>query len=304
MQQGPVIIEVAINGVTDKRRNPHVPVSPEEIAADALACLDAGAAIVHNHVDNQTADGAGIAARQLEGWREIAAARPDAILYPTVGFGGGAAARFGHVPILAETGLMQMSVLDPGSVNLGGVDEQGVPGGAIDFIYANSFADIRVAAELCERHRLGPSIAIFEPGFLRTTLAYRRAGRLPAGAFVKLYFGGGADYLGGRPNGVSFGLPPTEKALAAYLEMLDGADLPWAVAVVGGDVVASGMAALALERGGHLRVGLEDYAGPRQPRNAELVAEAVELARRAGRAVASPAETARILGLPRARGSD
>lgn len=300
MSKNPVIIEAAINGVTDKRRNPHVPVTPEEIASDAIACLEAGAAIVHNHVDDQTAASEAIAARQLEGWRLVAAARPDAILYPTVGFGGGAAARFGHVPILAESGLMQMSVLDPGSVNLGSVDEHGVPGGAIDFLYANSFADIRVAAELCERHRLGPSIAIFEPGFLRTTLAYLRAGRLPAGAFVKLYFGGDADYLGGRASGVSFGLPPTRKALEAYLEMLAGVDLPWAVAVVGGDVVASGMADLALERGGHLRVGLEDYAGPRQPRNAELVAEAVERVQRAGRRVATPAEAGRLLGLPRA----
>jgi 3-keto-5-aminohexanoate cleavage enzyme len=300
MQESPVVIEAAINGVTDKRRNPHVPVTPEEIAADALACLEAGAAVVHNHVDKQAADGATIAARQLEGWRPIAAARSDAILYPTVGFGGGAEARFGHVPILAASGLMQMGVFDPGSVNLGGVDENGVPGGPIDFIYANSFADIRVAANLCEEHRLGPSIAIFEPGFLRTTLAYHRAGRLPAGAFVKFYFGGDADYLGGRPRGVSFGLPPTAKALDAYLEMMEGCDLPWAVAVVGGDVVASGMAERALERGGHLRVGLEDFAGSRHPRNAELVSEAVEVARRVGRPIASCREAARILRLPRA----
>jgi len=299
MQDTPVVIEAAINGVTDKRRNPHVPVSPEEIAADAIACLDAGAAIVHNHVDNQTAPGAEIAARQLEGWRVIAAARPGAILYPTIGFGGGAEARFGHIPILAESGLMQMSVFDPGSVNLGGVDSDGVPGGPVDFIYANSFADIRVAADLCERHRLGPSIAIFEPGFLRTTLAYHRAGKLPAGAFVKLYFGGDADYLGGRPRGVSFGLPPTRKALDAYLEMLEGSHLPWAVAVVGGDVVASGIAETALERGGHLRVGLEDFAGPRHPRNEELVAEAVAVAKRVGRRVASSREASELLGLPR-----
>ena len=32
----PVIIEVAINGVTGKDRNPHVPCTPDEIANDAL----------------------------------------------------------------------------------------------------------------------------------------------------------------------------------------------------------------------------------------------------------------------------
>ena len=47
----PVIIEAALNGVTSKARNPHVPTAPEEIAADARAAIAAGAAIVHNHID-------------------------------------------------------------------------------------------------------------------------------------------------------------------------------------------------------------------------------------------------------------
>jgi uncharacterized protein (DUF849 family) len=294
-----VIIEAAINGITNKARNPHVPCAPEEIAADALECLAAGAAIVHNHVDVM-AEGAAVAARQLEGWRLVLAQRPDAILYPTVGFGGDVVQRYAHIPLLAKAVAMRMSVFDPGSVNLGGVGDDGLPGGTFDFVYVNSFGDIRHMAALCDEHRLGPSISIFEPGFLRATLAYHRAGRLPAGAFVKLYFGGDADYLGGRGNGVGFGLPPTRAALDAYLEMLDGSQLPWAVAVIGGDVVGSGLAKLALERGGHLRVGLEDYAGTRRPRNAELVSDAAALAREVGRPVASCPEAAAILALPRA----
>ncbi|TMB58104.1 MAG: 3-keto-5-aminohexanoate cleavage protein, partial [Deltaproteobacteria bacterium] len=83
----PVIIEVAINGVTGKDRNPHVPCTPDEIANDALRCLAAGAAIVHNHIDGAPADGAEAAERYLAAWRPILAARPDAILYPTVGAG-------------------------------------------------------------------------------------------------------------------------------------------------------------------------------------------------------------------------
>jgi 3-keto-5-aminohexanoate cleavage enzyme len=294
----PVIIEAAINGVTSKTRNPHVPCVPEEITADALACLEAGAAIVHNHVDVMYG-GETIAARQLEGWRPVLARRPDAILYPTVGFGGDIVQRYAHIALLAEAVPMRMSVFDPGSVNLGGLAEDGLPGGALDFVYTNSFGDIRHMAQLCDQHRLGPSISIFEPGFLRATLAYHRAGRLPAGSFVKFYFGGDADYLNGTGGGVGFGLPPTRAALDAYLEMLDGSSLPWAVAVIGGDVVASGLARLALERGGHLRVGLEDYAGPRRPRNNELVEEAVALARSVGRPVATCSEAAALLRLPR-----
>jgi uncharacterized protein (DUF849 family) len=292
----PVIIEAAINGVTSKARNPHVPLAPQEISRDALDCLAAGAAIVHNHLDSFTLGGAEAAARYLEGWRLLRAARPDAIVYPTVGLGGTVVERYAHIPVLAESGLLRMSLVDPGSVNLGAGDADGLPGGAFDFVYVNSYGDIRHQVGLCERYRLAPSVAIFEPGFLRTVLVYRRAGRLPAGAFVKLYFGGEFDYFG-TASGVSFGLPPTRTALEAYLELLAGSGLPWAVAVLGGDVVAGGMARLALERGGHVRVGLEDYAGPRTPTNAELVREVVALAAAVGRPVASPAEASVLLGM-------
>ncbi len=78
--------------------------------------------------------------------------------------------------------------------------------------------------------------------------------------------------------------------------MLSGSGLPWMVAVPGGDVSET-LAPLAIAAGGHVRVGLEDYAGARQPRNQELVAEIVALARRASRRVATPAETAEALGL-------
>jgi len=295
----PVVIEAAVNGATSKARNPRVPTAPDEITRDALACLEAGAAIVHSHIDDFALTGEAAAARYLEAWRPVARARPDAILYCTVALGGAVAERYAHVPPLAASGLMRMGVLDPGSVNLGSAGEDGLPGG-FDFVYSHSYGDVRyVVAQLAE-HRLGPSISIFEPGFLRTALVYHRRGRLPRGAFVKLYFGGDASYLGDAPaTGVTFGLPPTPRALDAYLEMLDGCDLPWAVAVIGGDVVGSGLARAALERGGHVRVGLEDYAGSRRPSNVELVREIVALARDVGRAVATPADAARLLNLPR-----
>ncbi len=49
---GPLIIEAAVNGGTPKSRNPNVPRTPGEIADDAVRCVDARAAIVHNHNDD------------------------------------------------------------------------------------------------------------------------------------------------------------------------------------------------------------------------------------------------------------
>jgi uncharacterized protein (DUF849 family) len=184
-----------------------------------------------------------------------------------------------------------VGIVDPGSVNLGGVDAQGVPAGGI--VYGNSYDTIARAFEICAAHRLGPSMAIYEPGFLQTAVAWWRAGRMPAGAMVKLYFSSERGYMG-----APFGLPPTTTALDAYLEVLGDCDLPWAVSLVGGDLIASDLAHVALERGSHLHVGLEFYGGERQPTNVELVEEAVALCAEVGRPVATPAEAADILGLP------
>jgi 3-keto-5-aminohexanoate cleavage enzyme len=292
----PLIIEAALNGGTPKARNRHVPRAPEEIAADALACLAAGAAIIHTHIEDFSATGQAAADRYLAGWRPVLAARPDAILACTVAGGATFEDRFGHYRPLAEAG-MRMGALDTGSVNLASHGADGLPG-ATQFVYINSYKDISGLMALHAAAGLGPSVAVYEPGFLRTVLAYDRAGRLPSGCMVKLYFGGAHNFLDGQPSSVTFGLPPTVKALEAYLEMLDGCAVPWAAAVMGGDVAASGMARLAIERGGHVRVGLEDFGGARAPANAELVAEVVEIAAQCGRPIATPAEAAGILGLP------
>jgi 3-keto-5-aminohexanoate cleavage enzyme len=173
-------------------------------------------------------------------------------------------------------------VIDPGSVNLGA-----------GFAYVNSGSDIDYQQALCERHGLVPGMSIFEPGFLRAALAYWRAGKLSPGTMLRFYFGGPAMEESG---GFWFGLPPTEASLEAYLQMLGDCPLPWSVAVLGGDLFASELPALALQRGGNLRVGLEDHQG-REVANEELVAEAVKAVEQSGRSVASPSETVELLGL-------
>jgi uncharacterized protein (DUF849 family) len=285
----PVVIEAAINGLTSPMVNPNVPVTPEQVSADALACFDAGAAIVHHHADAFGVSAEAVAERYLEAWRPVWAQRSDALVYPTVHVEDGRIS-YEHLAPLAAAGV-RIGLADPGSVNLGPVDDDGVPLGS--FVYTNPFEVVARALELCEKGRLGPSLAIYEPGFLRAALAWWRAGRMPRGAMVKLYFSTERGYFG-----APFGLPPTLTALDAYLELFEGCDLPWAVSVVGGDVVASDVARAALECGGHLHLGLEFFTGDRQPSNAELVAEAVALCAEVGRPVATCAQAAAILDLP------
>ena len=287
----PVIIEVAINGSTTRAVNPNVPKSPDEIAAESLRCIEAGASIIHAHCDPVGGPDEEVAERYLGGFGPVLAQRPDALLYPTVNFGAGGMS-FGHLPILAAAGL-RIGLLDPGSLNLGRLGDDGLPTGT--FVYANSFDRIRDVFELHRAHALGPSLAIYEPGFLRTALAYWRAGQLPAGTMIKLYLAEEQGLLG-----APFGLPVSRAGLDAYLDILGDCDVPWAVSAVGGDIVRNDVGRNALERGGHLHIGLEFYGGDRTPTNLELVEEAVALCAELGRPTATCTEAAEILALPTA----
>jgi uncharacterized protein (DUF849 family) len=289
----PVILEAAINGITSRDRNPAVPVTPAQVADDALACLDAGAAVVHTHIDKYFVPPDECAARYLEAYEAIVGPRPDAVLYPTIGQGETIAERYGHHDVLAERGVIRCGLLDPGSVNLGAIGSDGLPVG-LDFVYVNSPSDIRYEIEACRRLELGPSVAVFEPGFLRVIAACRRAGALPRGTLVKLYFSEAGYIAEGEPM---YGPPPIPEALTMYLAMLEGLELPWAIAVLGGSVLDSPILEPALRAGGHLRVGLEDQ--PDASSNLAEVERARELCHRLGRPLASCAEAAALLDLPR-----
>lgn len=293
----PVIIEVALNGATPTERNPHSPQTQERLVEDAIRCIEAGAAIVHTHAPDITLGGEAGARQYLEHFEPIHARHPEAILYPTIVFGQTIEEKTSHIEPLARAFPLRMGFVDPGSLNLMPTDEDGLPMPA-DWVYANSPADVAYKFALCDRLRLGPGMAIFEPGFLRAALAYHAAGRMPAGAFLRFYFGGGRSYRGEGAVDLLFGMPPTRSGLDLYLEILGDTPMPWSIAIVSGDPWDGEVARHALERGGHLRVGLEDYAGTRAPSNLELVEEAVALCREVGRPVASAAEAGKILQLP------
>jgi uncharacterized protein (DUF849 family) len=288
----PLIIEVSLNGSVKKAQNPNVPYSDDEIVSQAVACMEAGAALVHNHTEDPVFGGSGAmdAENYARPWRKLLELRPDAILTPTMPGKEGVpvATRFAHIEAMAEEGLIAQGLCDPGSfsVSIAGEDGAYLP---TQLVYRNDAHDSHYYVEACRRLKLGMSISIFEPGFVKFIMSLHRAGRLPPGGIMKFYFGS---------EDMSFGLPPTAKALDAYLEMIAGSDLPWSVSSFGDDCVGCGLAEEAIKRGGHVQVGIEPYGGPRTPTNVELVEEVVELAGRLGRPVATPAQAAAILNLP------
>src|SRR3954453_13501059 len=101
------IIEDAINGATTKAQNPHVPITEDEIVADALACFAAGAAMLHHHVAGTGMGGDEAAEAYLAVGRRGLRERPDALWYPTINIGP-SAAWYDHIAPLAESGLLRM----------------------------------------------------------------------------------------------------------------------------------------------------------------------------------------------------
>lgn len=290
---GALIIEASLNGNASKEKNPSVPYSDAEIVADALACMEAGASLIHNHTDEPIFGGSGELdfERYARPWRELLSIRPDTILTPTMPVGQQGVPverRYRHILRMAEEGLLAMGLCDPGTFNVSTLDEEGLfaPN---SYLYRNDMHDSRYYVETCRALNVGLSITIFEPGFLKFVLAYHRAGKLPPGGMLKFYF---------ASEDFSFGLPPTAASLEAYLGMLGDCDLPWLVSSFGDDCVGCGIAEEAIKRGGHVQVGLEPYGGNRCPTNVELVQEVAALAEKYERPAATPAQAAQILQLP------
>ena len=273
----PVVIEAAISPI--RRDAPAM--DNGQIVAEACACLDAGAAIIHSHHDNRL-DAPGTIADLSSVWAKVQARHPGAIFYPGFVRGASMAEKTAHLLPLAEAGLLGQVPVDPGSVSIGELDARGMP--AYSNQYVNSYQDSNHVVEVAERCGLGLTVGVFEPGFLRVALAYAAAGKLRPGSLIKLYFGGSDSIYTPGLRAINYGLPPNRESLEAYLAMLAGSGLPWAVRVAGGALLETPIARLALERGGHLRVGVED-CGEARGSNRELVEAAVALAKQVGRPV-------------------
>lgn len=265
-------LEVALNGAWTKAVQPGIPVNVNDIVEQAIACVQAGAAIVHVHAydeasGRQTED-ADVYARIIEGIR----AKVDAIVYPTLpgiaGTGNGAALtaqqRFAHVETLAKRGLIEWAAVDPGSVNIAHYDDlrEDKPG----FVYLNPEDHVRHGLGLARRFGFHAACAIYEPGFLRlgSTLHWRESCPAPVYRFM-------------FSRGFTFGFPPEDYGVTAYLNLLDQV-APGAQWMIGGlDVDVTPLIPRAVMEGGHVRVGLEDAPLGSDKTNVQWVEQAAKI---------------------------
>ena len=281
-----VWIEAALNGAWTRERQPAIPISVDEIVADGIAAVEAGAAIVHLHAydvaTGRQRDDYDIYAPIIEGIR----AKVDAIVYPTLpitgsGYAGelrSAQERYVHLERLARNGLAEWGVIDPGSAVFTRFDQ--IARNEAGYTYSNPDEHFREGMRIAAEHGVRPSYAIYEAGCTRLGAATAAAmPRVPTPVYRFMF-----------AQEFCFGFPPRERYLDTHLallgEMAPGA--PWMVAGLGVDIRP--LIAPAVARGGHVRVGLEDRPWGVTETNRGLVEEAVGLVRAAGGEPAPAAE--------------
>ncbi len=278
-------LEVALNGPWTKKRQPGIPVSVDEIVEQGIACVNAGASIVHVHAydekSGQQKDDPEIYAKIIEGIRS----KVDAIVYPTMPAAGGngkdggltAKQRYAHVDALAAKGMLEWMAIDPGSINFAHYDDlkEDRPG----FVYTNSEEDIRHGLEVARHYSLHPSFAVYEPGFARlgANLRWRESCSDPVYRFM-------------FTRGFTFGFPPEDYGMTAYLNLIDqvAPGSNWMIAGLDVDILP--LVTRAVMERGHVRVGLEDAPFGCEQSNVELVEAAAKHIESAGGAVATTAE--------------
>jgi 3-keto-5-aminohexanoate cleavage enzyme len=266
-----LIITVAPTGnVPTKVQNPHLPVTPQEIADTAYRCWQIGASIVHVHArDDQGRPtlNPDVFARIYE----LISERCNIIIQVSTGGRAGMdlEARAAAVRRLHP----EMASLTTGSMNFP------------DRVYENPFSTIEYLARAMKEAGAKPEMEIFEAGMIANAQLLVKQGL----ATEPIHFN---FVLGSRGS-----LPATPKNLLHLSELIPST-ASWTASGIGHWQLP--MTALALVMGGHVRVGLEDnlyYRKGELATNEQLVERVVRLADELGRPVATPDEARAILHL-------
>ncbi len=287
-----LIIEARVNEYMMREQgNPHVPYSSEEIAADAVACREAGASILHFHA--RRPDGA--PEHAIESYAEtvgLIRARSDILVHPTLGYvtlDEPAERRLDHILDMAKDDARRphFAPMDMGSVNVDRYNEQARRFETSDLIYKNSTATLTYFAHHIRDAGLKPYLVSWNIGFTRYAQAFLDMGLLDEPAFLCFCLTDNT-FLGGHPG--------TLKGLQAHLDFLPAdRQVEWTVVNFGGNLLS--LAGAVIAQGGHISIGLGDYAYAElgQPTNADIIARIAGMARELGREIATPDEARAIL---------
>jgi uncharacterized protein (DUF849 family) len=296
-----VIISCAITGsIHTPSMSPHLPVTPDEIAASAIEAARAGAAVLHLHARDPETGAPSPDLAVFEAFVPKIRAATDAIVNITT---GGSARMTIEERLAGPTALKpEMCSLNLGTMNFGLYpmltrDREWKHDWEVPFleatragIFKNTLADIGTILST-----LGPlgtrfEFECYDVGHLYTLAHFLDRRLVTPPLFVQTVLGilGG---IGATPDSVT--------DMRRTADRLFGKDYEWSMLAAGRNQIALGTMAAVM--GGHVRVGLEDnlWIGPGRlaVSNAEQVAKIRRILEELSLEIATPGEARAIIGI-------
>jgi len=296
------IITAALTGaVHTPTMSPFLPVTPEQIADQAIEAYEAGAAVVHIHArDPET----GQPVSEMDIFREVLTkikSTCDVVINTTTagGLGMTTEKRVRVVPTFKP----ELASFNAGSINFALFDmpkrmgiqewkyswEKPYLEMTKDWIFPNTFRTLEEFARVFKENGTKPEAEIYDTAMINNIAYLLEEGLLERPVYLQFVLG----ILGG--------IPATIQNLVFLYETAQRTigDFVWSVCAAGRHQLS--MCTNALTMGGNVRVGMEDslYAGKGQmaKSSAEQVEKIVRIARELSIDTATPDEAREILGL-------
>jgi uncharacterized protein (DUF849 family) len=286
------LLTCAITGnLTKPEQTPHLPITPEQIASDGLAAVDAGAAALHIHVRDPAT---GKPSMEIDLYRDvierIRRENREVIINLTTGPGGRfipsddnprvAAPGTTLLPPLERIRHIQQLKPDVCSLDLNTMNSG-------SDVVINTPRNVRLMAQAIRESGVLPELEIFDSGDIHLARDLIADGTLVGPGLWTLV------------TGVKYGFGASSETLL-YARSLLPSGAVWSAFGIGRHEFP--MVAMSWLAGGHVRVGLEDNVylekGVLAKSNAELVRKARRMVSDLGGELMNPREARAMLNLP------
>ena len=301
MKQSKVIINCAITGsIHIPTQSPYLPITPQQIADEAVKAAEAGAAIVHLHARNpETGQPSSDLGLVKEYCSEIHR-RSDVIICTTTGAGLGMTPE-DRLKVVAKF-QPELASMNMGSINFGLFPlleryeefkfqwEREYLEMTKDFIFPNTFKSLEIFLKTFRDNGTKPELECYDVGHLYNAGYFADRGWIEKPFYIQLILG----ILGA--------IQPSVENIVHMRNVADklfGDDYLSSVLPVGRHQFAHGTVNAVM--GGNVRVGMEDNLylrkGELVKSNEQSVKKMVHLLDELSLEVATPDETRQILGL-------
>ena len=293
MSKPKVIVTIApTGGMANKKQNPHLPTSPEEIAADVIRAYNAGASVAALHARRASDEEATCDPKVYASMNALIREKCDIVLNNSTGGGIN-----GDMLHQLNNGLWEVNFdervkgMEAHGAEMCTLDAQTICAsfGGKEILVPTTPKRTRQLAEMMRARGIKPEWEVFSlEDIVQDVARAIKEGLDEPPYFINIVLGA---------NAFQGALPYTPKILQLMVDHLPK-DCVFNVSAIGSAQLPATAHSILL--GGHVRVGLEDnlyYEQGHLATNVQLVERMVRIVRELGGEPATPAEARQIMGL-------